>query len=157
MVIEPLRDPRLLATVAGWHHRHCVQKGIHSSLERRQAQLQTHLSSDKPLPVTLIAQKGEHALGSVSLVQYRSPAAPFRKSTGGRVWLSNLYVREPLRGRGIGDALINQARAYARKHGVVTLWLFTDEWQDFYRKRGWREAGDAQLSGSNVAILSLAL
>lgn len=119
----------------------------------------THLNTDAPLPVTLLAREGERALGCVSLVHYHSAAK--RRATGTntveRVWLSNLYVLEPLRGRGLGNALINGARDYARQLGVKALWLFTDEWQDFYRKRGWCEVGDARVSGSNVAILSLSL
>lgn len=152
LVVEPLRADApgaedWLRTVAGWHHDECVSRGIRSSLARRTEQLRAHLDAS-PIPVTLLAHKGPEPLGCVSLVRYQA-------SAGGhdRVWLSNLYVRADVRRRGLGEALLKRVLAYAGEQQLPGLWLFTDQWQDFYRKRGWHPSGDAHLSGSDVDIL----
>ncbi|WP_341937665.1 GNAT family N-acetyltransferase [Marinimicrobium sp. C2-29] len=159
-MIEPTQIPRLvvepltvattetqLSVVAGWHHDECRRRGIRSSLARRTEQLRAHLDSF-PIPVTLLARKGPEPLGCVSLVRYQA-------SAGGsdRVWLSNLYVRADARRRGLGSLLVDRACRYAREQGETELWLFTDNRQVFYKKRGWQLGGEARVSGSDVEIL----
>lgn len=151
--IAPMRDPGLLPEVARWHHEHCLELGLRSSLERRRAQLEPHLDSAS-IPLTLIALDSlqRHPLGCVSLVRYRA-------SVGGneRVWLSNLYVRPDWRRRGLGRALVHSAGDEACRQGLEALWLFTDRWQAFYQSCGWQPGGGARVSGSEVDILRLAL
>lgn len=151
LTIEPLTPdtPRLerwLMVIGEWHHEHCLARGLNSSLERRIEQIRKHLSHDD-LPVTLVAHKADQPLGSVSLVRYQT------SGTGDRLWLSNLYVEASLRNRGLGQALVERACRYAKERGEQELWLFTDEQQAFYRKRGWRPAGDARISRTEVDIL----
>jgi len=152
VIIQPLDCPDWAASIAQWHHQHCLQRGIRSSLEKRTAQLQAHLDS-KTIPVTLTARRGERLAGCVSLVRYRASG----DGAAERVWLSNLFVPERERRSGVGSSLLNQAADYARALGLESLWLFTDEWEAFYRRRGWQPAGDARVSGSDVTILSLPL
>lgn len=151
--IAPMRDPGLLQQVAGWHHEHCLELGLRSSLQRRRAQLEPHLSSAS-IPLTLIAFESptQRPLGCVSLVRYRasSPGAE-------RIWLSNLYVLPSWRRRGLGRALVHSAGDEACRQGLEALWLFTDRWQAFYRDCGWQLAGEARISGFGVDILRLAL
>lgn len=151
MAIQPLDRPDWVASIAQWHHQHCLQRGLRSSLEARSAQLQAHLGSAS-IPVTLTAHRGGQLIGCVSLVRYRA-------SGGGadRVWLSNLFVPEWQRCSGVGSRLLIGAADYARELGLASLWLFTDEYEVFYRRRGWQPGGDARVSGSDVTILSLSL
>lgn len=159
-MIEPTQIPRLvvepltvattetqLSVVAGWHHDECRRRGIRSSLAQRIEQLRSHLTS-APIPVTLLARKGDEPLGCVSLVRYQA-------SVGGgrRLWLSSLYVTESMRGRGLGSLLADRACRYAREQGETELWLFTDNRQVFYKKRGWQLGGEARVSRSDVEIL----
>ncbi|WP_347332040.1 GNAT family N-acetyltransferase [Marinimicrobium locisalis] len=151
LTIEPLTPdtPRLehwLSLIGQWHHEHCLARGLHSSLERRIEQIRKHLSHD-PLPVTLVAHKAGQPLGSVSLLRYLAAG------TGNRLWLSNLYVESSVRNRGLGQALMEHACRYAKAQGERELWLFTDDQRAFYRKRGWRPAGDARISRTEVDIL----
>lgn len=151
LVVEPLTPAtaglaRFLETIAGWHHEHCLARGLSSRLDRRLEQLQRHLTAD-PFPVTLVARKGEAALGGVSLVRYETGAG-----AGERLWLSNLYVCQSARGRGLGSVLVEKACRYAHEQGETELWLFTDQQQEFYRRRDWQPAGDARISRAEVDI-----
>lgn len=151
LVVEPLAQgaagaERFLSVVARWHHDYCLARGLRSSLERRLEQLRPHLASSS-IPVTFLARKGEEPLGCVSLVRYQASAGG-----GERVWMSNLYVCAEVRRRGLGGALVRRAQGYAREQGLTELWLFTDQWQDFYRQRGWQPSGEARVSQSDVDI-----
>lgn len=151
LVIEPLSPSTaglsgFLDTIALWHHEHCLSRGLTSSLDRRTEQLHRHLTSDA-IPVTLIARTGTKVLGSVSLVRYKASAGG-----GKRLWLSNLYVPESLRGRGLGSVLVDKACRYAHEQGETEIWLFTDNQQAFYQKRGWQPGGEARVSQSDVDI-----
>ncbi|WP_051235451.1 GNAT family N-acetyltransferase [Marinimicrobium agarilyticum] len=151
LTIEPLTPdtPQLepwLAIIGRWHHEHCVSRGLNSSIERRIEQIRKHFSGDA-LPVTLVAHKAGQPLGSVSLLRYQAAG------TGNRLWLSNLYVEASVRKGGLGEALLEHACRYAKAQGEKALWLFTDDQQAFYRKRGWRPAGDARISRTEVDIL----
>ena len=59
------------------------------------------------------------------------------------LFIASLSVREDLRGRGYGRALLTQGEAWARTNGAVGLWLDTYGFQapDFYRHLGYQEMG----------------
>jgi GNAT superfamily N-acetyltransferase len=55
------------------------------------------------------------------------------------LYVSKLWMREELRGRGFGGALMDAAEDIARKHGCIGAHLDTLEYQarPFYEKRGY--------------------
>src|SRR5690606_39994115 len=69
------------------------------------------------------------------------------------VWLSNLFVREDLRGMGLGGQLIDTVILYAERLGYRELWLSADEYTSFYQKRGWQVARLTRLGGRQVNIM----
>lgn len=151
--ITPLsRHPAALDQLALWHHQECQRQGLSSSLERRRAYLAKHLCPE-PLPLSLVAldSKGE-PIGCVSLVRYNSAASPQP-----RVWLSNLYVLEAYRRRGLGQRLLDSALQKARQLKLTQIWLFTDRQFDYYARRGWQAVGQACLGPGGVQIMTFAL
>ena len=61
----------------------------------------------------------------------------------GWMFVQFLSVAEELRGRGLGQALMADAEAWARQHGLTGMWLDTFAFQrpEFYRKLGFVEFG----------------
>lgn len=62
-------------------------------------------------------------------------------------YVSELFVREDARGRGVGGALLDRIEAEGRRRGASRLMLFNRKVRDsyqrgFYQKRGWTERED---------------
>lgn len=56
------------------------------------------------------------------------------------LYIDELWVGESHRGSGLGKSLSLEAEAYARKHSLTGIWLWTQDWQaaDFYRHMGYK-------------------
>lgn len=66
-------------------------------------------------------------------------ASLYRYIDGYRVWVSELFVRKGLEGRGIGSALIGSLESRFKSHGAKKLELLASEGagaREFYQKRG---------------------
>lgn len=152
------QKPEFFAQVAHWHHQECKDQGLTSSLALRQQRLAQHVQ-DNPIPKTLIALCGKQLLGCVSLVNY-SYSNRERLSIAASespVWLSNLFVLEKLRNRGVGNALIEAAKNYAQSLGVEELWLSATDYTDYYHKRGWEMVRRTRLGGRSVNVMRMTL
>lgn len=88
------------------------------------------------LPLTFIATEGETLLGTVGLWRCdlisRQDLFP---------WLAALYIDEPQRGRGLGQALQQHVIQYARQQGYASLHLYA-AFRDYYERFGWQHIGE---------------
>lgn len=157
--IKPLAlVPEFFNQIAAWHHQECERQGLKSSLELRQQRLRMHIQSSA-VPQTLVAIRQDLVVGCVSLVNYtfRTDAdvlcLPQVAITDTPLWLSNLYVSEYWRERGIASELIAAAVAYAASLDVNDLWLSALEFTEFYQKRDWTIVRRAHLGGRKVNIM----
>jgi GNAT superfamily N-acetyltransferase len=90
---------------------------------------------------TLVAEElGGGLLGFVDL--------EFRQRLGHprpQAWVNDLVVTEPMRGRGVGAALLARAEELALKRGCFRMSLETAAWRDgthrFYEHEGWTDNG----------------
>lgn len=129
LIFQPLSQcPEQMELLATWHHE---AWGSGSLAERRQ-RLQHHLG-EAAVPTSFIAFLHGQPVGSISLVHYQrlgeSPSS---------VWIANLYVVASKRRQGIGEALLQHAKQYARQLLLPQLFLYTTDQEAYYQKRGWR-------------------
>ena len=58
-------------------------------------------------------------------------------------WIEDMVVREQFRGQGVGKALLNKAREWARSRGAKRIQLLADADNapaiDFYQHLGWQQ------------------
>lgn len=150
------QKPEFFAQVAHWHHSECERQGLKSSLILRQQRLALHVQKNV-IPKTMIAVHSHQLLGCVSLVNYayRSDERLPKVTTETPVWLGNLYVPEHHRRQGIGTALIEAAKHYARDFGLTELWLSATDYTDYYQKRGWEIIRRTRLAGRQVNVMRI--
>jgi GNAT superfamily N-acetyltransferase len=110
------------------------------------ARMGAWLESEGDRRTTWLATLGDAPAGMASLFEYRRMPRPGRpESRWG--YVSNMFVREDLRGRGIGSALLAAIMATADDRGYARLVLSPSEPSiAFYRRAGFgAPAGDDAL------------
>ncbi|HTF97940.1 MAG TPA: GNAT family N-acetyltransferase [Cellvibrio sp.] len=146
--------PEFFAQVAYWHHQECERQGLKSTLALRQQRLVLHVKENLIPKTLIILQRGE-LVGCVSLVNYtyRSSERMPKVASESPVWLSNLFVVETQRDKGIGCALIDAAKNYAHDLGLSELWLSATDYTGYYQKRGWEIIRRTRLAGRQVNVM----
>ena len=61
------------------------------------------------------------------------------------------------RNRGIGNQLIEKAKAYAQELKLTELWLTATEFTDYYQKRDWKITRKTRLGGRQVNVMRVQL
>lgn len=152
MRILPLQaQPHRLHELARRHHPQWQTAHPGMTLAEWEAEFARHASATG-LPLTLLALDNDDALlGSASLVaDDMDGAAPWSP------WLANVLVAETARGRGVGQALTAAIVTQARAMGFAELFLFTEDQQDFYARRGWTLLEEREHHGHRVSVMRCA-
>ncbi len=129
VTISPLSlRPDLLETVCHWHHQEwgALTK---TPITKRHQELSRHLQDDS-IPHTWVALINNTGVGCVSLVRKENQSQHIHM-------LSNLWVQEEFRQRGIGAQLCRVAEAAATKANIAHLWLITHDRENYYLNLGW--------------------
>jgi len=150
MRIEYLADNiALVPIIAHWHHEEWGYFNPGDSVEKRIANLQTHLGRNQ-IPTTFVFLSGGILLGSASLVAHdmdtRMDLSP---------WLASVYVTPEQRSRGIGTALVQRVIEEAVELSVETLYLFTPDRKGFFASLGWSLVEHTEYRGQQVVIMAL--
>ncbi len=90
----------------------------------------THPDGLYPPPLVAVDENDE-LLGGLAFTQADVPAGD-----DAGIWINAVFVRPNSRGDGIAGRLVEAAEAIASRHGIATLFVFTDVPQ-LYAKRGW--------------------
>jgi len=150
MRIEYLADNiALIPIIAHWHHEEWGSFKPGDSVEKRIANLQTHLAK-KQIPTTFVSLSGGILLGSASLVAHdmdtRMDLSP---------WLASVYVTPEQRNCGIGTALVQHVIEEARELNVETLYLFTPDRKGFFASIGWSVVEHTEYREQKVVIMAV--
>ena len=145
------RHPRLVPTLARWHHAEWSALLPRWSLATATAELAGHVRT-RALPTTLVALDGDGApLGSVSLLD-----DDHDELTRWSPWLASLYVVPGARGAGLGRALVTALRDEARALAVPRLHLYTEDRRAWYASLGWSPLERITLgSGHTVDVMAI--
>jgi len=150
MKIEYLADNiALVPIIAHWHHEEWGHFNPGDSVEKRIANLQTHLGK-RQIPTTFVALFGGILLGSACLMAHdmdtRMDLSP---------WLANVYVTPEHRSQGTGTALVQRVVKEAVELGIETLYLFTPDREGFYASLGWSVVERTEYREQKVVIMAL--
>ena len=147
LMITDLREaPEHLEKLAAWHHAQWSHLYPGQTLGERTKTMQSHLSH-KPVPSTFIAIDQE-PVGSASIIESDMETHPELTP-----WLASVYVDEPYRNQGIGNALVEHVVDFAANNMIDRLYLFTPDRQAFYRHLGWHYLGSENYHGEDVTIM----
>jgi GNAT superfamily N-acetyltransferase len=90
---------------------------------------------------TLVAEETGGRLAGLVDMEFRQRLGHPRP----QAWINDLVVTEPMRGQGVGAALLAHAEELARKRGCFRMSLETAAWRDrthsFYVRQGWTDNG----------------
>ncbi len=146
--------PDTVPTIAAWLYEQWGYFHDHDSVERRIKEMNGRLQTDG-LPVAFVAlasaEAGAEPIGTASLTPDDLETRPDQTP-----WLASVFVHAPQRGRGAGSALVQAAVAHARKLGVETLYLFTEDRVDFYERLGWAVLEGETYRGHPVIVMKIA-
>lgn len=91
-------------------------------------------------------------MGTASVIEFELDDNPSR-----RFWLGEVFTPVAWRGKGVGSALVNACINFAKNDQMDSLWLYTPDKQDLYRRLGWREVEQREVSGEWVSVMVLDL
>lgn len=172
--------PHCLATITNWQHTqwlHTLQPKQADlfapapmipaeAFNERQQQLRQHLGANL-IPTTFVLLEKGQAVGSASLVNYRSretgsviaqdldQSKPTKASGSDKnsVWLTNMYVLPDHRKQGLAQVLLNRAEDYARSLQLKNIYLYAQDAEGYYKKRGWLVLKTVLLEGQKLKVL----
>jgi N-acetylglutamate synthase-like GNAT family acetyltransferase len=138
--------PELIETVARWHWQEWGHLTPTLSLTDRVEGL--HGQADE----TWLVLEGDEPLGAATLVEHDMDTHPDLGP-----WIAGVYVRADRRGEGIGRTLNRQVAAVAAARGARTLYLYTDEAQEYWEHLGWYRIAEEPYLGETVTVMALDL
>ncbi len=112
------------------------------------AQTFYHRLNRSKLPLALVAFEERQPLGTISLLE---ESISTRKHL--TPWLGGLYVREGVRGQGIGKQLIEAAVSEARELGIEQLFIGIRQAEDYYLKLRWERVERMDYYGEVLTIM----
>ncbi|MCK4833283.1 MAG: GNAT family N-acetyltransferase [Gammaproteobacteria bacterium] len=149
--IKNLKDePELLPILASWHQHEWSHLNPGETLEHRIDRMQTYLDNNF-IPSTFIAEN-KTLLGSASIVSCDMETMPELTP-----WLASVFVAPEYRNKGIGRKLVRHIMSQAKRAGIKTLYLFTEDQIGFYLALDWTINCTAHYHQQEVTIMQITL
>jgi GNAT superfamily N-acetyltransferase len=149
MTIAYLADhPEAIPVLAEWLAREWGDLGPQNTVEGYCRRLSSRANRDR-LPICLLGVLDGEPAATATLkfreIEY-SAAADF--------WLGSVYVREDVRGRGHGRAIVAAAEALAMAKQFTPLYLYTPRKEALYRHLGWQTVGKTTADGKQATVMT---
>jgi predicted N-acetyltransferase YhbS len=108
-------------------------------------------STSQQFPYTFIALSADdQLLGSASIKIRELP-----EEADKIYWLGEVLIRKQSRGQGIGSALIRACIDHTFNRVDTSLYLYTPDQQELYKKFGWVHIDEKLINGEKVTIMQL--
>jgi len=144
-------EPRFIGQLAAWHQAEWYHLDDTVTEAVRRKRLAEHCDT-RSLPATFVALEGGTLVGSICLVAHDTSDRPQYSP-----WLSRIFVAPEHRGKGIGRALIDRAKAEMRRQGHDALYLITEDKGPYYARMGWNKVENYKLNDHPVEIMKISL
>ncbi|MFC1533163.1 GNAT family N-acetyltransferase [Thermodesulfobacteriota bacterium] len=148
-IIDLIKIPEAVPLLAKWHHNQWSYLNPNSSLEKRLEETKLFLC-ETFIPSTYVAIEENEVLGSAAIVEHdmdtRLEYSP---------WLASVFVNPKHRNKGVGSKLILHIMSSARKNDLSTLYLFTPDKKNFYKRLGWSTIHTEPFNGVSVSIMNV--
>jgi GNAT superfamily N-acetyltransferase len=140
--------PEAIPVLAGWFAREWGDLDPQNTVEGFGARLLACANRDR-LPICLLGLLDGEPVATATLkfreVEYLE-AADF--------WVGSVYVREDVRGKGHGRAIVAAAEALAAAKNFTPLYLYTPRKEALYRRLGWQVAGQTTADGKQATVMT---
>lgn len=118
------------------------------TLEGKKDYLRSNCSRNG-VPTFVIAVEGAALVGSASLIAQDMDDHPELTP-----WLADVFVKPGYRGKGVATSLIQRIESEARSAGISSLFLYTPDAADLYRRLGWEAVEQCVYKGTDVVIMA---
>ena len=154
-LLNLMQQPDAIPLIASWHFAEWHQLFPHKTQQDFATDLADCLHGDAsaelqlPLPQTwlVLAENGE-ICGTVSLL-----LQDMTTNHDLFPWLANVFIAPAFRGQGLGKQVVQAAMAKAAARQIKTLYLFTEDQQQFYARLGWQVLKQEHYEGEWVTIM----
>lgn len=150
-IVALLDHPEFIARLAALHLPQWRAAHPAWTLDDWRVEFERHALGALPYTLLALDDAGE-LLGSASLIEDDMDGCNTYTP-----WLANVLVLPAARGLGTGGALIAAIEAEAARRSFSTLYLFTEDQQALYRRRGWAPLEECRFKGKAVSIMHKAL
>lgn len=141
--------PQFIPTIAYWQYNMWGKYRKNDSVQMRKKEIETKLNIDK-IPFISVGYSADVLLGSVDIVFNDLDSHKHLNP-----WLTNLYVSQKERRKGIGTALIQYSLSHLRVLGITKVFLYTWDRQQFYQKLGWSEIETSVFCSKKISIMRM--
>ena len=138
--LQDAEDITNIIREVGWFE-HLKSESAQTTAERVRQHISLCLADESHS--SFVAEDGKYKIIGYISVHY----LPYFFLRGPEGYISELFISEKVRGKGVGTALMEQAIAEARKRGCSRLSLVNSRTRESYRrkyyeKHGWRERAE---------------
>lgn len=142
------QDPALIRTLSEWHQ---AEWG-HLSARKMDDRISEFAEHGSGVPLTLVAYLDGAPIGTASLLEEDMDI--HKELTP---WLASVFVLPEQRSRGFGGQLVQGIVSEARRLGIASMYLFTEDRAGFYAAMGWLELEAISYHGEDITIMKLEL
>ena len=150
-IFDLKNHPEHIPQLAEWHHKEWARLNPGLGLQDRIEKMQAYID-DAFIPGMFIAKYEGQLVGSAAIVKH-----DMETNRELFPWLASVYVVPEVRQKGVGSKLIRYVMAQAREAGIETLYLFTPNKENFYKKFNWTALSKESYHGERVTVMKIEL